>query len=206
MNVEIQIQVSAGGIFVNESRVISADGLIAAEPVLNLAFPVSDWVKTDANTAAGNLAGGHGQTTGVFDVYWDGGRRYGVTVTITTNALALDGGDGDDFPDSANATVAVCKQKQINAAVDGDALGVFVLNLKFDDKEIDSVGHATFKDAAGDVIAEIDLDANVTQLWNIEAGQTNPFTGDPVVAVYASQANQSTAPTLQIVGAVDVTP
>lgn len=206
MNLELNFQVSCGGVFINESVSVEADGLIPAEPVLPVAWPLTSWVKTDANTAAGNLAALHGQTTGTYDVYWTGGRRYGVDVTITVNACALDGGSGDDFPASANLTVTISKQTQINCAIDGDALGLLALNLRYDDKTISPQGHATFKDAAADVIAEIDLDGNIPQFFHIAAGQTNPFTGDPITTIYASQANTSNTAKLQIAGAVDVTP
>ena len=33
---------------------------------------------------------GHGYSNGNFDVFWEGGRRYGVPGTISTNALTLD--------------------------------------------------------------------------------------------------------------------
>ena len=92
----INYGVSAGSIAKNV--IVSADQLIDVEVTLAAAQSVSSWVKTDANTAACNLAGGHGQTDGKFDVYWSGGRRYGVDGTIATNALSLDGGSGDDFP------------------------------------------------------------------------------------------------------------
>src|SRR5690349_2384011 len=92
----------AGFNFSNQTAV-TTDGQLSFGPVtLPVAKALSSWVKTDANTAAGNLAGGHGLTTGTYDIYWDGGARYDVDCTITTNAVALDGGSGTDFPATAN--------------------------------------------------------------------------------------------------------
>ena len=87
----------------------------------------SSWVKTDADTAACNLAGGHGYSTGKMDVYWTSGttgleHRHDVDVTVTGDALALDGGSGDDFPATDDTTVVVCTHQQINTAIDGDAV------------------------------------------------------------------------------------
>ncbi len=105
---------SAGGVSMSFNTAYTAESASGVEVVIPVAKALSSWVKTDANTAAGNLTGGHGLTTGTFDVYWDGGARYGVPVTITVNACALDGGAGTDFPASANTTVRICKQVEID--------------------------------------------------------------------------------------------
>lgn len=204
-NADVGVSLAAGGVSINKSFTRTADGSIGLAPTLPVAWPLSSWVKTDADTAAGNLAGGHGQTNGTYDVFWTGGQRYGVAVTITVNAVALDGGAGTDFPASGNTTVTIVKQTQVNVAVDGDALSVFGVSLEYADGSA-SAGSVTFKDADGDTIAHLTLVGGAPQLFDITGGATNPFTGDPITVAYASQANTASTATLKLVGIVDVTP
>lgn len=55
--------------------------------------------RTDLDTGEMTIVG-HGMTAGQkVDVFWDGGRRYGMTVgTIAGNVVPIDGGAGDDLP------------------------------------------------------------------------------------------------------------
>ncbi len=138
----------------------------------------SAWVKTDANTAACNLTAGHGYTSGKADVYFDGGRRYDVDMTVTVNALALDGGFGDDFPDSADTSVIVCKVQQINTAIDGDNVKMLGINAT-------KRGSVYFKAGAG-AIKQIDLLANSPYTYYASTGDDSPLTGNPVTVCYAS--------------------
>jgi hypothetical protein len=200
------VSMSAGGINIQKTGSRTGEGLIGKEVTLPAGKPVTNWVKTDADTAGCDLPGGHGYTNGNFDVFWDGGRRYGVPGTISTNALTLDGGAGTDFPASGNLTVVVCRQVEINVAIDGDALQVLGLSFEFTSPSITDDGHATFKDAAADVIAEIDLEANTPQIYDVAGGQANPFTGDPITKCFASNGCSTSGATLKICGVDDSTP
>lgn len=138
----------------------------------------SSWTKSDADTAACDVASGSPITTGVVDVYWAGGVRYGVDCTRTINALALDGGTGDNFPDSSDATVVVAQQQQINVSIDGDlAMIVGVLTTV--------PSHVDFQDATGDSIRALSMVANEPDMWD-SSMSTNPYTGDPIVKAMAS--------------------
>lgn len=202
--------VTVGGYNSSKSVVRTGDHPNAYEVTLPKAWAVSSWVKTDADTAAGNLASGHGQTSGTYDVYWDGGARYGVSVTVSTNALALDGGSGDDFPASAEDSVVVCKQVQINTAIDGDAIQMAFIKLGYLTADSDAVGRLLFEDADGDDIADLDeadgIMADYTVIYDVAGGDTNPFTGDPITVCHASHSNTSEAATLTIATLEDSTP
>lgn len=181
------------------------------EVTLPVAKLLTAWVKTDADTAAGNLAASHGLTTGTYDVYWTGGARYGVVCTITVNAVALEGGTGTDFPATATATVRISKQLQINTAIDGDAIEIAFIKLGYvDPAEITAVGRLLFEDAVGDDIADLKaangIVANRTNIYDIEGGDTNPFTGDPITVCRASHDNTAAAATLTIATLEDSTP
>lgn len=203
----INYGVSVGSIA--QSVIVTADQAIDVEVTLAAAKSVSSWVKTDANTAACNLASGHGQTDGKFDVYWSGGRRYGVDGTIATNALSLDGGSGDDFPASATTGVVVCKQTKINAAIDGDNVSLIAFCIDV----AGSTGYGTrltFFDAinaGGSAVGSgLDLDPNTPQVYHIAAGVTNPLTGSPILSLTASNGDATYSAVLKIKGVQDVTP
>ncbi len=159
---------------------------------------VTSWVKTDADTAACDLPADHGYTDGQFDVYWTDGMRYDVPGTIVTNALTLDGGSGDDFPDSEAADVIVCKHQQINTAIDGDNVMLLILNST-------QRAHLHFEDADGDTIKDIELVADNPSTWNNGSGVSNPLTGDPITVCFASCGTE-TAGVLDILSGEDSTP
>lgn len=207
--------VTVGGISASYSVVYSQDGLVNNDPItVPLALALSSWVKTDADTAAGNLAGGHGLSTGVFDVYWDGGQRYGVDVTITTNACALDGGSGTDFPDSANLTVRLAPRQQVNISLDGDEAEFAFFRLAYLASAAGQRGHMAFEDADDDSIASIailasypgDPAVDASLIYNIAAGQSNPFTGDVITKLFVSQSSTTESPILSAAALYDSTP
>ena len=203
----INYAVSVGSIA--KSVIVTFDQTLDVEVTLAAAKSVSSWVKTDANTAACNLASGHGQTDGKFDVYWSGGLRYGVDGTISTNALSLDGGSGDDFPESATTGVVVCKQTKINAAIDGDNVALIAFGIDV----AASTGYGTrltFFDAinaGGSAVGSgLDLDPNTPLVYHIAAGVNNPLTGSPILSLTASNGDATYSAVLKIQGGQDVTP
>lgn len=197
---------TASGVSIQKSVTRTGDGGIGVEVTIPVAAAVGAWVKTDADTAAGTLTGGHGLATGTYDVYWTGGQRLAVPVTITTNDIALDGGSGTDFPATANATVVISKHLPINQIIDGDNLKILGISLEYTDPASTAVGHALFEDTSDNDIANIDLDANAPLTYDITGGATNPFTGAVITEVIVTHSNTSAAATLKIVGTQDVTP
>lgn len=202
---QVGITVSAAGVSIAKSSLIDTDGADGREVTLPVAWPVTSWVKTDLDTAAGALASGHGQTTGVYDVYWTGGKRVGVTVTVTVDALALEGGTGTDFPASATTSVVICKQVSINLALDGDEAELVALCLEYSDAAATSLGNLDFQSAAPASIETVDLVANTAQLWQGSIAQTK-FTGNPIATVLASHNNTLLEGTLKLIVMQDATP
>ena len=199
-----RMSVSSAGVTISASSILTADSASGLEVMLPVAWPITSWVKTDADTATGNFGAGHGQVTGVYDIYWSGGERLGVTVTITVNAGAFEGGVGTDFPASATAVVA-CKQTAINAAIDGDEAELVALSLEYVDAAAISLGNLDFQSAALSSIETVDLAANTPQVWT-GASAVAKFTGAPITDVIASHNNTILAATLKIVVLQDVTP
>lgn len=201
--------ISGGGVTINAGKTRESDAAEGFEVTLPAGKTVTSWVKTDADTADATLPGGHGYTTGVFDVFWDGGSRYGVTGTIVSNAITLDGGQGDDFPASATVGVVVTSQVQVTISLDGDNLVLFGIKPEFADQSSEDKAQITFFDTDGSVedeIAHLDLNANQLTVIDVEGGDTNPFAGSPISYAKASNGSASAACTLKMVRAQDSTP
>lgn len=202
--------ISGGGITIQPLPIQRTNsGTIALEDTLNTAKAGTLSTRTDNNTGTLTLESGHGITDGqIIDVYWSGGVQRTVTVgTVSGTSVPIDGGIGDNLPTAATAITA-CVQKAINLAIDGDNADIVAVILETNDKSLRTTANVQFLDAAADVIAEIDLVANVPQVWDIEGGSANPFTGDPITNLKASQANSTTTETytLKIVGVQDASP
>jgi len=181
-----EVIISALGISIQgtSGTVQASQGIDPVDTTVPAAKAVTDWVKTDANTADGNLVAGHGWTDGKFDVFWDGGGRYGLDGTIVTNALTLDGGEGDDFPASGNATVVVCPQQALDLTFDGD-------NLVLIGAIATRAGLLLFRAAGGNLIGNpVELIAHVPWGWATGRG-TNPLAGNAVAS--GSISNSSIA-------------
>jgi len=194
---------SIGGITVNETiRKTGDHPNVYSGIALAAGKSASAWVKTDADTAACNLTAGHGYSSGKMDVFWTTAGvpkcRYDVDVTVSVNALALDGGAGDDFPESAVTDVVVTVVQQVNTAIDGDAAVMLVLHSTV-------AASVYFEDADGDSIAQFDLVADEPSTWHDTSGLTNPITGDPITVAFVSNGT-TTAGVLTIMTLEDSTP
>lgn len=202
--------ISGGGISIQPLAVTRTNsGTIALEDTLNTAKAGTLTTRTDDNTGTLTMTTGHGITTGqIVDIYWSGGVQRTVTVgTVSVDSVPFDLGIGDNLP-IATTAVTVCVQKAINLAIDGDNADFLAVILETQDKTLRTAGNVQFLDAAADVIAEIDLVANVPQVWDLDGGSANPFTGDPITNLKATQANSTSTETytLKIVGVQDASP
>lgn len=202
--------VSSGEISIQPLAVVRENsGSIGLQDTLNTAKAGTLSTRTDNNTGTLTLGSGHGITDGqIIDVYWSGGVQRTVTVgTVSGTSVPIDGGIGDNLP-TATTAITACVQKAINLSVDGDNTKILAVILETVDKTLRTAANVQFLDAAADVIAEVDLVANVPQVWDIEGGSSNPFTGDPITNLKASQANSTSTETytLKIVGVQDASP
>lgn len=150
---------------------------------------------------------GHGITTGdKVDVYWNSGVQYNVTVgTVSGTSVPISGGSGDILP-AASTAVVVSKRQQINLDIDGDELELLAIKQKYDSNTAAAKSHIDFQDAGSAEIAEIDLEANGPQVWDIAGGSANPFTGNPITKAIASNGSTTDAATLQLLWVQDSTP
>jgi hypothetical protein len=203
----VGMRVSGAGVDIDRQLTRTGDGFIAIEPTVNTAKALGGWVKgVGDGDATATLTAGHLWSTGVGDVYWTGGRRYDVTVTIATDAVTLEAGTGDVYPATANATVKLAMHQQVNQIIDGDLLEFLAICFESTTAGSTARGHVHAEDAAADVIADLDFDANEPRFWDVDSGQTNSFTGDVIAALYITMDSTTESVKCKVVGIQDVTP
>lgn len=190
------LRLTAAGVDINVNFTRTADaGIEPLSTSVAAGKTVTDWVKTDANTAGCNLPGGHGYTDGKMTAFWEGGCRYDVDGTIVTNALTLDGGAGDDFP-ANGTTVVVCKQTEHALTFDGDNL--VVLGIAATKRSI-----VIFKDSGPAVLAAVEIAAGEAWSWLADTGAANPLTGNAVATVDVANGDATDASDITMTGLQD---
>lgn len=203
------ISVSGGGTSIQAVVTRTNSGVISLEDTLTAAKAGTLTTRTDDNTGTLTMTTGHGITTGqIVDIFWSTGVQRTVTVgTVSVDSVPFDLGIGDVLP-IATTAVTVCVQKSITLLIDGDNADIVAAVVTTIDTTLRTAANVQFKDAAGDVIAEVDFTTNVPQVWDIEGGSANPFTGDPITNLKATQASTSTTETwtLKIIGVQDASP
>lgn len=181
---------------------------------LNPAKQMSDYAEGAANFVTGNLTAGHGLTSGTFDFYWQESGvdkvRYGVPVTITVNALeTTDVGSGDAFPTTPDAQPVICKQKEIAAAIDGDAVSLFWAALVFGNVSATGRGHVDFQESDDTQVGEIDvagiLQGTAIVDYDITGGVSNPLTGELIAHIQVTHNDTAYTPTFEMVVLADST-
>ena len=174
---------------------------------LNSAHQMSDYAEGAANVVTGNLTGGHGQTTGTYDFYWQESAvnktRYGVPVTIATNAITTTNvGAGDDFPTTPDAQPVLCKQKEVFTSIDGDEVAIFWAALIFGNVLATGRGHVDFQETDNTQVGEIDIEGVILGTaivdFDIEGGVTNPLTGNPIREAEVSHNDTTYTPTFEL--------
>jgi hypothetical protein len=166
--------------------------------------------RTDDNTGTITMGdAGHGIQTGdKVDVYWDGGVQYDVTVgTVIGTTVPIDLGSGDVLPtDTPPTAVIVSLRTQINLDIDGDNLVLLAIKQKYNSNTLTADSHVDFQDSGSAEIAEVDLEANGPQVWDIAGGSANPFTGNSITKAFASNGSTTDVATLQLLWLQDSTP
>ena len=163
------------------------------------------WVKVENDEATVTLPAEHGYSNGDFDVYWDGGRRYGVPGTILTNALTLGaGGAGDNFPASETAVV-IAAQTTRQILIDGNTMTALAMEMAFVPPTASARASVDFLDAVDASEGQVDLDANKPRDWDMSQGDTTPI-GDVIVTAKISHADTANVGTLTIIALGDSEP
>lgn len=203
------IQCECGAVSINRQVRRSGDATVVAQIPLPAALAGTLTTRTDDDTGVVTVAAGHGITASdTVDVYWTGGRRYGVDVTaVTSTTISIDIGSGDNLP-AASTAVTIVKQVVSNLMLDGDAALAFAFQF-FDPPGGTAKCRVTFFDALSGggtaVGAGIDLTANKPVIVDVAGGDTNLLTGAVILSLAASNGGL-TPGTLQVVAEIDSTP
>ena len=173
----------------------------------NTAHQMSSYAEGDPNVVTGNLTALHGQTDGTYDFYWQESGvnkcRYGVPVTIVTNALTTtSAGAGDNFPTTPDAQPILCKQKTVTVAIDGDAVSVFWAALLFGNVAAVGRGHVAFQETDGTAVGAINISGvglgTAVAEYDITGGAANPITGELIAKCQVTHNDLTYAPTFQM--------
>ena len=203
--------ISGAGISISTQPVLrTASGVIGLQEDLTVAQAGVLTTRTDNTIGTITMgSGAHTITTAaVIDLYWSGGVRYGVIVgTVATTSVPITGGAGDNLP-TAETAVTVVVQKSVNIAIDGDEAKIIAIALETNTKSLRTACHIQLRDVGNAEIAEIDLITNVPQVWDLEGGSANPFTGNPITNAKVSQGNVTANEgyIIKIIGVQDASP
>ncbi len=181
----------------------------AFDLTLPAATAVTNWVKTDSDTAACDLTAGHGLASGNYDVYWSVAGvnycRYGVAVTITSNSAALDGGSGTAFPASSTTGITIAERVVRTFAADASQIQFMLFAIA--SATVSARASVDFLDGSNasvtqklletDSIGSAVLVAN-SNFSDVANGGTNLF-GTTDIASFRASSGITTACTLTIV-------
>lgn len=147
--------------------------------------------RTDATNGVITMSSGHGLTNGqIINLYWTGGSRKGITVSISTNALTITGGTGDNLPSNNTAlTVGVVRTIDIDFTI-----GILeMLVLQSDKSDIELLFYDT--DSPTNLHGTFVLAASEPYWWASGTNAPdNPLeTADDFPIAYFTVANPNTA-------------
>jgi hypothetical protein len=208
LNYSVSISGLGGAISRNTPR--TADGGGAREITVPKGFAGTLSTRTDNETGTLTLGNGHGITTGqIIDLYWNGGARYEITVgTVSGNSVPIgadDSGSGSNLPIATTAIVA-SPRVAFNADIDGDELSLLAIQQVYANTAETAKSRVSLLDSADDEIAALTLDANTPRVFDVEGGDSNPFTGDPITNGVVSNGSSAADATLRILWVSDATP
>lgn len=205
---QVSKNTSIGGVSFSSVKSRTADNANSYEITLPVAKAGTLTTRTDADTGEATLGSGHGITDAmVVDVYWTGGARYGMTVgTVASLVVPIDGGSGTDLPSTSTALTLV-EQVTANVNIDGDEAALVAVKLEVaTDLNSTQRGYVSFRDVGDAEIKALALVANDVQLFDIEGGDTNVFTGNPITYVLATNSSSTVEAVLKIGALQDSTP
>ena len=197
--------VSIGGTTLQKSIVKTTDNAaVYGDGSSSISLPAANdvgvtFVNDADGTGSATASGGHDLVTGLADLYWAGGVRYGVTITVATNDVDItDSGAGDTLP-ASSTQMYIANSVQINTAIDGDLVALIAANAT-------KRSNIAFYDVADNVIAAVELLANEPFTWHDTSGVTNPFTGAPITYAEASNGDSTAASIISVLVLQDSTP
>lgn len=133
--------------------------------------------RTDDDTGVVAAQASHGfVTNNVVDLFWADGNRRGMTATVSSNDVTLDGGAGDNLP-VVNTAVTLMVPTSVAVDIDGDeAHGVAVYGRRG--------GYVAYKLSNGTDIVVYELSGtDAADGWVDGDGGTNPLANAAVASI-----------------------
>ena len=178
----IQSTIEIAGISLTSVTTRTAVAALPAQtptPAAGLAGTLT--TRTDDDTGIVTMGSAeHGITAAdTVDLYWSGGCRYGLTVTLVDGtAVSIDVGAGDNLPAEATAIVAGVRE-EYDVDFDGDLVKMIVAQCP-------RRAHIEFLTGPDVSILARELPAGEAWSWVYGTGVANPLTGDPVGKIQVS--------------------
>ena len=206
---QVTLSLAANGLgsSINNSVTRTGDGGSAAEIAVVAGKTGTVTTKNTASDADLTMDSGHGLSDAlVVDVYWAAGGRYGMTTSgLAGDNINVAGGTGDDMP-VATTAIVVSVRTYFNALIDGDELGLLVMQNFYAASSTTSTAHVTLLDATLTEVEGITLTGRNARFWDITGGDSNVFTGAPITHGYASNGSATDTSTLKMMWVQDTTP
>lgn len=182
---QITSTLTIGGVTKSATISRTADAMVQHEITLTAGDAGTLTTRTDNDTGVITL-GAHTITDAdTVDVYWDGGVRYGMTVTAYDGTtITVDSGAGDNLPTEDDAVVVGVRQT-VNSDFDGDNAQLVALVSTYR-------AHAAFIDSGSATLKAVELPtSDEPWYWAADNGHTNPLTGNAVDTIEVSSGSTS---------------
>lgn len=168
----LKVTGTIGGIAFNGALTREASSLLTFNETIPAAKSGTLTTRTDNSNGVITMSSGHGIVTGnVINIYWTGGSRKGITASVSTNALTVTGGSGDNLP-TANTAIRVAKVITLDVDFTIDILQMTVLQSNKDDVELKFYDI----DSPSNLHTTIGLAASEAYTWAAGTNApTNPF-------------------------------
>lgn len=202
------ISVAGAGINISRSVDMEADGGSAIEIDLPVAWAGTLTTRTDnANGTITMADAGHVITTSSrVDLFWEGGSRRNVIVgTVSGTSVPITPGEGDNLPTQGSALV-VAPRVTFNCFIDGEDLALIAMQLWYQGVGITARGNVRLIDESDTNVGDFLLSAYEPRIWDIAAGDDNPFISDPVLLGHASNGSTVATAKLLLTWLQDITP
>ena len=197
LQAQIRSTIEIAGISLTSVTTRTAVAAIPAQtPTLAAGLGGTLTTRTDDDTGILTMASAeHGITDAdTIDLFWDGGVRYGLTVTLVDGAaVSIDVGAGDVLPliDPPPAIVAGVRA-EYDCDFDGDLVKMIVAQCP-------RRAHIEFLTNADVSILGQELPAAEAFAWASDSGHANLLTGDPVGKIQVS-CGETTGGVLTLLG------
>lgn len=182
-----------GRTYVNR-RTITGDGVLGKSASLGAAKTGALTTRTNDTEGTLTMDTGHGITTSArLDLYWSGGRRYGVVVgTVNVDSVPISGGAGDNLPADETDITAMVPQEEA-FSVDGDDVIATGAQFVPSDSNATAKGMVVFAQSNNAAIYVADLTFRGDYQWHNANGASNELASASVAKVFFSHGHTAAA-------------